>query len=262
MNVAVKNWTWIASCLSCLIAGVATAQSPLAHPPVENPVPQYRPQAVNQPAGQGAFAEPKHQTNSAPVGHPTGLPDFFQPDKPVVAPLPTPRKLTTTSPPAKPLRQTLPNDVTPPRTKQREPLPHQPVLNQAPFRDYQSLPIDPRKPCPQCLDPQTNNRCRLTGHGGRPYQEKQYGGCQCDQRRPGKHPDFSVHWPRPFSVKLDQCDCATCRGNSTVPRAIDRLDRLADFKLIDYQRTDNGYCGPNADRFGCLGESRYGTVER
>jgi hypothetical protein len=72
---------------------------------------------------------------------------------------------------------------------------------------------------------------------------------------------FSVYWPRPFSVKREQghahrCTCASCTDRCRT-RINDRFDHLINFKLIDYHRTDNGHCGPGADPFGCLGESKY-----
>jgi hypothetical protein len=40
-------------------------------------------------------------------------------------------------------------------------------------------------------------------------------------------------------------------------RCVDMFDSLATFKLINYHRTDNGYCGCGSDPYGCLGESKH-----
>ena len=68
---------------------------------------------------------------------------------------------------------------------------------------------------------------------------------------------FSVYWPRPFSAKRAEGHPHRCNCDQCTTRINDRFDHLINFKLIDYQRTDNGYWGPGADPFGCLGESKY-----
>ena len=85
------------------------------------------------------------------------------------------------------------------------------------------------------------------------------GACRCNKKKPFKHPQFSVYWPRPFSAKLDEAFPKAAAKRSEPcqeKRVVDMFDRLADFKLINYHRTDNGYCGRGADPYGCLGESK------
>ena len=137
-----------------------------------------------------------------------------------------------------------------------------PTLDLGIYREIETYPIDPRKPASPCFG--LDKRCKSgLGNGGQPQLERVSGGCQCDQRRPWRGPDFSVHWPRPFSVKLDTRfpGLATQPNTDCSPRRpLDRIDGLSSFKLINYQRSDNGYCGPGADRFGCLGESKLQAI--
>lgn len=70
---------------------------------------------------------------------------------------------------------------------------------------------------------------------------------------------FSVYWPRPFSAKLDDRFPAKASERyqpCQKDRIVDVFDKLESFKLIDYQRRDNGYVGPDSDPYGCLGENR------
>lgn len=138
-----------------------------------------------------------------------------------------------------------------------------PVIDYAIYRDRSQFPIDPRKPCSTCLRSVTNCQCGINhgqcgpGNHGRPHQDREAGGYSCGKNCPDKRPMFSVYWPRPFSAKHtpghpDRCNCDQC-----ATRVNDWFDHLIDFKLIDYQRKDNGYCGPGADPYGCLGESKY-----
>ncbi len=138
-----------------------------------------------------------------------------------------------------------------------------PVINYDLFRDDSPFPIDPRKPCSVCQRPASRCQCGEVhlesrwGNQGRPYQAQEPGGYRCGKNCPDKRPMFSVYWPRPFSAKKmsdhsQRCNCERC-----AKRINDRFDHLVNFKLIDYQRTDSGYGGRGADRFGCLGESKY-----
>lgn len=126
------------------------------------------------------------------------------------------------------------------------------------YRDRRPYPIDPRKPCNECVRPHAvqSRGCELPGLKGRPYIDKEPGGCLCNKKRAPKHASSSVYWPRPFSTKLAGHSDETV---TTCPkkRIVDIFDPLATFKLIPYQRRDNGYCGRGADPFGCLGESRH-----
>jgi hypothetical protein len=70
---------------------------------------------------------------------------------------------------------------------------------------------------------------------------------------------FSVYWPRPFSAKLEEsCAGRSCSGCRSCQKGsiVDVFDRFTDFKLVNYQRKDNGYCGEDSDPYGCLGENR------
>lgn len=133
------------------------------------------------------------------------------------------------------------------------------------YRNRNPLPIDPRKPCNRCTRPaaaQPICACNLPGLKGRPHIDVEPGACQCNKTKPFKHPAYSAYWPRPFSAKLDERfpkKAAKRDEPCQEKRVVDMFDRLADFKLINYQRTDNGYCGRGADPYGCLGESRYGA---
>jgi hypothetical protein len=130
-------------------------------------------------------------------------------------------------------------------------------------RDRNQLPVDPRKPCNHCTHPsatRTLTHLNLPGLQGRPYLEREPGGCLCDKKQPPRHSDFSVYWPRPFSLKLDQRypQAAAARHQSfQKKRIVDIIDPLSKLKISGYKRTDNGYCGPGSDPYGCVGESRY-----
>lgn len=129
------------------------------------------------------------------------------------------------------------------------------------YRDRHPFPADPRKPCNVCTHPPSvPNRFNLPGLHGLPYQPKEPGGCRCGKKHAPKFAAASVYWSRPFSAlghHESSSDCLTPYGPMPEKRLTDLLDPLASFKLIPYQRTDNGYCGRGADPFGCLGESRY-----
>ena len=70
------------------------------------------------------------------------------------------------------------------------------------YRDRNTLPVDPRKPCNECVTRQTNGckKCKLAclpGFQGRPFRETEPGGCRCGKRCASKknRPLFSVYWP-------------------------------------------------------------------
>ena len=197
------------------------------------PVPQYQ-------SATGSSVSPRapESTRNLPL-----LPDFFDSASPVERPANRRQPHAITSQPTAQAE----------RTPQAHAVPNfAPMINDRIYRVADPFPIDPRKPNSPCLGGEDCRSCRL-GNAGRPHQDRAPGGCHCDQRRPCRFPDLSVHWPRPFSAKLDQRfpghGCPT-------PRAIDLIDGLSSFKLLNYQRSDNGYCGPGADPFGCLGESQ------
>ena len=141
-----------------------------------------------------------------------------------------------------------------------------PVINYDIYRDGSQFPIDPRKPCSVCRRPVGKCHCGADhgqcgpGNHGQPYQDREPGGYACGKNCPNKRPMFSVYWPRPFSAKHADGHPHRCNCDQCATRINDRFDHLIKFKLIDYQRTDNGYCGPGADPYGCLGESKYQTL--
>ena len=141
------------------------------------------------------------------------------------------------------------------------------------YRDRSKYPIDPRKPCSSCKRALGQCECGIRhgqsrlGNQGRPWQDAEPGGRACRKQCrnnqcpecTSKRPEFSVYWPKPFSAKRANREdrCVGCGHERCRCRKVnDLFDHLANFSLIDYQRTDNGYCGPGADPYGCLGEQR------
>jgi hypothetical protein len=231
------------------VAGVdcVRGQWPVSQTPIERSVPQYVSPAVDSasspvpldfftPADQGLTGQQKLSLPAQPVVAGPKVNSLQQSKK--VAEKETKKKAD----------------------KKRKPAP---VVDYSIYRDLSQYPIDHRKPCFSCGQGKPDCECgcglKLPGNKGRPYRDTEPGGCECDSCRPWHHPNFSVHWPRPFSARLDERNPAAasaryepCQGK----RIVDIFDPLATFKLSKYQRQDNGYCGPGADRFGCLGESK------
>ncbi len=147
--------------------------------------------------------------------------------------------------------------------KDAEKEPAAPYLTYDIYRDRNVYPIDPRKPNSPCTAGASCSCSRsgrkIPGLHGRPYQEKEPGACQCGDRKFAmKHPHFSVYWPRPFSANMDDRHperAAERYQPCQKKRIVDAFDHLANFKLVNYSRKDNGHCGTNADPYGCLGES-------
>ena len=240
-----------------------TQQWPVHNPPVENALPQYRSPANS--TGNGSNL--------------SGLPvDFFEPNQSNASEKnggfsAYERGSDSSSPrsgqhgivgPTERIQTIQPSSVS--KTKSRErPKPNSkakkispPVWDESIFRDRTQYPIDVRKPCWQCGQGDNCQACSI-GHKGRPYREKVYGGCECDSCKPWKHPNFSVHWPRPFSACLDDRhpERAAQRYDACPDkRIVDVFDPLSKIKLSNYKRRDNGYCGPGSDPYGCLGESK------
>ena len=168
-------------------------------------------------------------------------------------------------PPAKPSK--LKQQKQKPKEKKAKSAPRKPTLNYNIYRDQSVYPLDPRKannPCTQTQDCGCS-RCLAgkTGIYGRPYQPREPGGYACGKNCSNKRPQFSVYWPRPISAKLDERnpECAEARYSGCPQKKLtDCFDRLVNFRLIDYQRTDNGYCGPGSDPYGCLGESKIANL--
>lgn len=127
--------------------------------------------------------------------------------------------------------------------------------------DYNMYPLDPRKPCSNCIRPNDRKaipRVDLPGLRGRPNMDPQMGGCMCGQKKETKRSMISWNWPQPFSaIREDKRPGFSgwledpCR-----PRVTSVFDKLGDVKLSNYQRKDNGYTGAGRDPYGCLGESR------
>ena len=277
----------------------AAWQWPAGQPPIQNPVPQYRSKnetvAVTSKPAQSELpnffdsTSARPDTTSPPIPSELGevlvanplahlrmksnaLESTPEPTKPPNSFVPSPIESTTlpgsnSSPPRNnispsPMSQPFEIRIPEPKRETKQDTRHTPkpfVKDFTVYRDRSPLPIDPRKPCQVCTEGKGERRCKILGTRGRPYQEKELGGCQCDSKHPWKNPDFSVHWPRPFSAKWDEGHPeSAARRYSPCPqkRVVDVFDRLATFKLIDYQRKDNGFSGPDCDPYGCLGESK------
>ena len=154
--------------------------------------------------------------------------------------------------------------------KKKAPVLRQPELNYNIYRDQGVYPLDPRKPNNPCTGNCEGGTCgcgcsarNVPGLHGRPYQPHEPGGYSCGKNCPTKRPQFSVYWPRPFSAKLDERhpqQAAARYSGCQKKKLTDVFDRLVNFRLIDYQRTDNGYYGPGSDPYGCLGESKVAGV--
>lgn len=278
---------------------VVAQQWPVGQVPVENAVPQYRPRSVqpnlpSNPARNSAGALPlDFFGNQNPSVLPEIKPAIEQPSlpRPVISQPAAPKQELLEVNPIRPQmnkpevvkpKVDKPTTPTQPKTptaekktvkkneaqkkvakKKEKPKPR-PVLTNDIYRDQSVFPIDPRKPNWPCAGGNCRQGCQCKsclalGNHGRPYRERELGGCECDSCKPTKHPNFSVHWPRPFSAKIDarHPEAANARySGCQEKRIVDVFDGLASFKLIDYKRTDNGYCGPGSDRYGCLGESK------
>ena len=205
-------------------------------------------------------ADPPRTTS--PIRHPAG--DFSTVKPAPTEPAPKPKSIST-APKLPPKKANAKKTAAKKKAaKKKQPAP--PAISYDIYRDRNPLPIDPRKRCGICTHPNSNGGCGcgrgcdVLGNKGRPYQEREPGGCRCGDKKCGKHsPAFSVYWPRPFSAKLDEHFPEQAEDRYRPyqkKRIVDVFDKLTDFKLIDYQRTDNGYCGEDSDPYGCLGESR------
>lgn len=276
----------------CSIQTSHAQQWPVDQIPSQNPVPQYIPSAQNlgqvpMPTPRPNSVQPqlpdffdRTRVNVKPAGPPSGSNILLAPNPLANQPFGPPRNTPSRSTAVKPFTNSPAPQQIPPNTSLGT-APARPTIsnqqnfnrsapaNATPFstalidyslqRDFSRYPIDPRKPCPACSLGASQCRCRLLGNQGRPFLEKEPGGCECASHHPSKSPSFSVHWPRPFSALLDEHhpERAAARYSSCQPkRVVDVFDSLSTFKLVNYKRSDNGYCGPGADRFGCLGESK------
>ena len=214
---------------------VELAPNPLANMRQQNLLPH-----VSQPARQPSLRLPTEGTPFQATDGRKSLSLSENPSK-LRAKKPTPKKVA--------------------KATKKKPVLRQPEVDYAIYRDLSPWPVDPRKPNNPCTQ---NGQCQChrcqsnhTGLHGRPYQPQEPGGYRCGKNCPSKRPEFSVYWPRPLSAKLEnhssQCQCQKCKGGKKIN---DLFDGLVNFRLINYQRTDNGYCGPGSDPYGCLGESK------
>lgn len=263
--------------LLCLAFGCAAASvndcvaQDWRDPAFQQPLPQYYPpnryplsdsEGLEEIQTSSPVATPGASTPSAAVptdSSPMEIRTNTRPREGAVVPKPIAKR---------PVAKRLPKQQSTgkPKTEKKKTKPPQkshPVINYDIYRDRSQFPIDPRKPCSVCRRPVGKCSCGVDhgecglGNGGQPYQAKEPGGYSCGKNCPDKRPLFSVYWPRPFSAKKADGHPQRCNCDQCATRINDRFDHLINFKLIDYQRTDNGYCGPGADPFGCLGESKY-----
>ena len=218
--------------------------TPMAKPTPDNPV-------MNSPSfdSRNPPSESILDTGSNLTNQPRQI---FVTEKPVAKRLP--KNKTETPDPKK---------KSPVKSKEKTAKKSHPFISYDIYRDGSRFPIDPRKPCSVCRRPVGKCNCGVDhgqcgpGNHGQPYQDREPGGYACGKNCPSKRPMFSVYWPRPFSAKHAEGHPHRCNCDQCATRINDRFDHLIKFKLIDYQRTDNGHCGPGADPYGCLGESKY-----
>jgi hypothetical protein len=133
-------------------------------------------------------------------------------------------------------------------------------LDDSVYRDFDTYPVDPRKRCNVCTHPPIHHGIcpgQWPGKNGRPYKEIEPGGCRCSPASSKTHGNFSFNWPAPFSSSRSSHRQTNSEGCGTERKRInDYFTPLANFKVIDYRRTDSGYSGVNCDPYGCPGESR------
>ena len=143
---------------------------PISNPPVEASVPQYRPPKQDQPISQLAPSdesadEPQVPDESASAN------DFATP-----AEIYTPTEIVS--------------DASEPAAAYG--------IDYTEFRNRNVFPVSPGKPCNPCTHPaatRPRTRLDLPGLHGRPYQDKEPGGCLCGKKCCPKCNQFSVYWP-------------------------------------------------------------------
>ena len=253
-------------------------------PAFQQPLPQYYPpnryplgelDAASSAIKMPSVLSPEQSNAVKSFGDDTGRPTTPKalsgpkPDKSTPADRPTAKRLPPKKPATqkkatkKPAAKKTASKTDKKKKKAKPAKPSPPVITYDIYRDGSRFPIDPRKPCSVCRRPVSRCNCGVDhgqcrpGNQGQPYQDKEPGGYACGKNCPDKRPMFSVYWPRPFSAKRAERHPHRCNCNQCMTRINDRFDHLINFKLIDYQRTDNGHCGPGADPYGCLGESKY-----
>lgn len=261
----------VALLLSTPFAPTALGQNWQVHQSPVVTVPQYVPKyPLTNPNANAASPQPK---NTSPKS--THKPSNIKSKAPLTKKTTTTPKSTAKPKTSKPnSRKSSSNkkgkkETDKEKARKKETPPHYGV-DYTIYRDQNLYPIDPRKPNNVCVRPcgEANCGCArkcngcgggLPGVGGRPYMEHEPGGCTCQKKKPTKHPQFNLHWPRPFSARLDERfpDHASERYQPCQKhRIVDMFDHLSTFKLSSYKRTDNAYSGEGADPYGCLGESK------
>ncbi|MEM9410496.1 MAG: hypothetical protein AAGA30_05250 [Planctomycetota bacterium] len=151
----------------------------------------------------------------------------------------------------------------------RKDLAHPPkygVINYDIYRDRRPFPVDPRKPCHICIQrkgthPKFKNAAdRVYGFQGRPYQEREPGGCLCVKKKQNiTRPNINVYWPSWFAgVREELAPVKSAVDAATFSRfhITDVFDHLSGFEISRYKRSDSGHKGPCRERYGCLGESK------
>ncbi len=251
----------------CVCASVDAQQWQLGHQPQNYTVPQYysghgqpgQPQIGPQdPVPPTRY--PLYEAIPDPRPHSDGLSSEVLPAEPIPAGQAPSGNLIQPAPPALivPPTSSLPHPADALQVG-KPPIPGRYGLDYSIYRDYNPYPIDPRKPCNECTQGNSDQglgRFQWPGKNGRPYQDREPGGCECAQHGHRNHDRFSLDWSAPFSALRDSHSQALDPCHALRPRINDRFNHLESFKLIDYRRTDNGYCGIGADPYGCLGESR------
>jgi hypothetical protein len=208
---------------------------PISNPPVEASVPQYRPPKKVPPDFQ-----------PAPIGNSVNEPQA--PGESVLAnDFQTPAEIYA------------PTEISADASEPAAAF----GIDYTEFRDRNVFPVSPLKKCNPCTHPaatRPRTKLDLPGVRGRPYQDKEPGGCLCGKKCCPKCNQFSVYWPRPFSARLDEKfpkHAAKRQSFCQKKSILDVFDHCHNFELIPYRRKDNGYCGRGCDPYGCLGESRY-----
>jgi hypothetical protein len=221
----------------------------ISNPPVSQSQPQYRPGSTATPIENAKKLMPPQK-------------QIQQQLQPSVPQQPVSRYPLSDNANRAVVKSLSPTTPTTPAAKQGHKEPKQPYgLDFSEYRDYNQFPIDPRKPCNTCVRPpqvQPVTKHHLTGLFGRPHMEKEPGGCRCGKKGCPKCSDRSIYWPLPRSARMDarHPQRAMAREQNCRKRINDLFDPLADIKISNYKRKDNGYCGTGSDPYGCLGESR------
>ena len=196
--------------LATITCQISVAQDwPINSPEAYEPVPQYEPQRyplANQPVTtQGPAASPSQSPVSLPASQ-SQTNQLIQSEN--VLPANEPVKVAS-----------------PQKSKSAAHQPNGNQVNWEIYRDRNPHPIDPRKPCNNCTHPhgtQPRCNCNLPGVNGRSYIEREPGGCQCDQKNPSKHPEFTGldHFlPNLLTTALTVVAVARRRNSSTCSMA-------------------------------------------